>query len=200
MTTRDREITEMEPLAVRQSTEETGGEFVQFELTLYPREPTTENTTDFSHRRWSIDFPTEHVHPSQEEHWKVLSGELAVAYGGTEDVLTEGDTVTLPPGVPHRIWNPLDEPSRVELAFHPAFDAQLLTETLYVLAQRGMTNEKGQLKVLQFAVTQDAHPDHLYLTGIPIRLQKGLTKLLAPFGRRLGYKATYPLDSLPESP
>lgn len=186
----------MEPLVVRQTAEETDGEFVSFELTLYPRESATEDSPDLSHRRWSIDFPTEHVHPAQKEHWEVLSGELAVAFGGNEDVLADGDTVTLPPGVPHRIWNPSDEPSRVVLAFYPALDAQPLTETLYVLAQLGKTNDQGHLKLLQFAVTQAAHPDHLYLTAIPVGLQKVLTKLLAPLGRRLGYKATYPLDSL----
>ena len=63
METRDRDVEEHEPLVVRTSTEETGGEFVRFELTLHPRGPSSERGVDLPHRRWSIDVPTEHVHP-----------------------------------------------------------------------------------------------------------------------------------------
>jgi mannose-6-phosphate isomerase-like protein (cupin superfamily) len=192
-----------EPLVVRKTGEETNGEYVRFELTLYPREPsgdsqssTANNEFEFSHRRWPIDFPTEHVHPRQAEHWTVLFGSLGVAYGENEVILSEGETVALPEGVPHRVWNPIDEPSRVTLEFHPALDARSLTETLFVLAQIGETNDSGQLKVLQFAVTLAAHPDQLYLTAMPVRVQKLFVGLLAPVGRRAGYKAAYSLDSL----
>jgi mannose-6-phosphate isomerase-like protein (cupin superfamily) len=195
MTTRDRDVEEWEPLVVRTSAEETSGEFVRFELTLYPRGPTTEREVGLPHRRWSIDFPTEHVHPHQDERWEVLSGGLHVTYGGTEKRLDEGEGVTLPAGVPHRIRNPLDEPSRVVLEFRPAHDAQTLTETLFVLAQTGETNEKGHLHPLQFAVTQAAHPDHLYLTAVPRRVQRALVGMLAPIGRRAGYRPTYRLDA-----
>jgi mannose-6-phosphate isomerase-like protein (cupin superfamily) len=196
MSTQDRGIEAIDPLVVRTTGEETDGEFIRFELTLYPQGSSSETTLSLPHRRWSIDFPTEHVHPHQEERWKVLSGGLAVAIGKSEDILTKGDTVALPPGVPHRIWNPINEPSRVILEFHPALEAQPLTETLYVLAQIGDTNEKGHLKLLQFAVTQAAHPDHLYLTAIPVNVQKALVRLLAPIGRRVGYEPTYTLDWL----
>ncbi len=185
----------MEPLVVRTSAEETGGEFVRFELTLYPRERADEPEAALHHRRWPIDFPTEHVHPNQDERWEVLRGGLYVSTGGTEKQLGEGEAVTLPAGVPHRIWNPLDEPSRVGLEFHPAHDAQSLTETLFVLAQLGEITETGQLHPLQLAVTQAAHPDHLYLTAIPRSLQRVLVGVLAPIGRRAGYRPVYRLDA-----
>ncbi len=196
----DHTIAAQAPLVVRDDAADTGGEFVRFELTLYPATQAPELQSVLAHRRWSIDFPTEHVHPHQEERWEVLSGGLAVEYGGEERVLGEHETVTLPPGVPHRIWNPLDEPSRVSLAFHPALAAQPLTETLYVLAQLDKTNEKGHLHPVQYAVTQAAHPDHLHLTALPVSLQHALIRLLAPVGRRLGYQATYRLASLERDP
>lgn len=185
-------LTASKPLEVLKSSDETDGSFVRFELTLYPRDPQRE--TSLSHNRWSIDFPTEHVHPLQDEHWRVISGGLAVANGDTETTLSPAESITLPAGIPHRIWNPLDEPSRVVLEFRPALDAQSLTETLYMLAQRGETNDTGQLKLLQFAVTQDAHPNQLYLTAVPIFLQRILIRLLAPIGRFRGYQAVYHLD------
>ena len=192
------DIADQEALVVCDDTENTGGEFVRFELTLYPRKQSADDLAGLSHRRWPIDFPTEHVHPHQEERWQVISGGIAVEYGGEEKMLREDETVTLPPGVPHRIWNPLHKPSRVSLAFHPAFEAQPLTETLYVLAQLGKTNEKGQLHPLQFAVTQAAHPDHLFLTALPVSLQKAMITLLAPLGRYLGFQSTYRLGYLEE--
>ena len=189
-------IEELDPLVVRTPADETGGEYVRFELTLYPDGAESPRDTELSHDRWSIDFPTEHVHPHQDERWEVLVGELGVEYADREESLSAGDAITLPSGVPHRIWNPLDEPSRVALEFHPAHEAQPLTETLFVLAQRGDVDEKGHLKLLQFAVTQAAHPEHLYLTSIPIVLQRILVALLAPIGRLVGYRPTYSLESL----
>ena len=191
-----RPIEELDPLVVRTPADQTDGEYVRFELTLYPNGVTSSRDTALSHDRWSIDFPTEHVHPHQNERWEVLAGGLAVEYDGREESLSVGDDITLPSGVPHRIWNPLDEPSRVVLEFHPAHEAQPLTETLFVLAQRGEIDDSGHLKLLQFAVTQAAHPDHLYLTAVPITLQRILVAALAPIGRLVGYRSTYSLESL----
>ena len=188
------------PLTVRKTSAETEGEFVRFELTFHPGGGATGNACGLDHERWPIDFPTEHVHPKQSEHWRVLSGGLGVAFEGREETLGPGNTVTLPAGIPHRVWNPLAEPSRVVLEFHPALDAQELTETLYVLAQMRETGTGGRLKLLQFAVTVAAYPDQLYPTGVPVSVQKGLARTLAPLGRRLGYRESYGLDSLDGSP
>ncbi|MFP9191632.1 cupin domain-containing protein [Natronosalvus vescus] len=185
-----------DPIVVRETAAETDGAFVEFELTLYPRASATGDEYTLPHERWLIDFPIEHVHPRQAEHWQVLSGELGVSHGEVEDVLKDGDTVRLPAGVPHRIWNPSDEPSRVTLAFHPALEAQSLTETLYVLAQLERMDERGRLNPLQFAVTQAAHPDHLYLTSVPVSVQKALVRILAPIGQYAGYQPRYSLDEL----
>ncbi|MFC5135979.1 MULTISPECIES: cupin domain-containing protein [Haloferacaceae] len=184
-----------DPLVVLETARETRGESVRFELTFHPGEGTTGDEFGLDHEPWPIDFPTEHVHPKQTEHWRVLSGGLAAVFEDSEETLGPGDTVTLPAGVPHRVWNPLPEPNRVELEFRPALDAQELTETLYVLAQLGETGKGGRLKILQFAVTVAAYPDQLYPTGAPITVQKGLARLLAPVGRRLGYQEGYDLDS-----
>ena len=192
----NRPIEKLDPLVVRTTADETDGESVRFELTLYPDGVTSASDSTLSHDRWSIDFPTEHVHPHQNERWEVLAGGLGVEYDGREESLSPGDAITLPSGVPHRIWNPLKEPSRVVLEFHPAHEAQPLTETLFVLAQRGEVDDNGHLKLLQFAVTQAAHSDHLYLTTIPVGLQRILVAILAPIGRLLGYRPTYSLESL----
>ena len=185
-----------DPLVVLETARETRGASVRFELTFHPGEGASGDAFGLKHEPWPIDFPTEHVHPRQSEHWRVLSGGLAAAFEGSEKTLGPGDVVTLPVGIPHRVWNPLPEPSRVELEFRPAFDAQELTETLYVLAQLGETGKGGRLKLLQFAVTIAAYPDQLYPTGAPITVQKVLSRVLSPVGCRLGNLERYDLDSL----
>lgn len=50
--------------------------------------------------------PPTHWHPSQREHFEVLSGELTVEVGGEASrVLRTGDTLDIPPRTPHRMWN-----------------------------------------------------------------------------------------------
>ena len=64
-----------------------------------------------------------------------------------------------------------------------------------MLAQLGQIDETGHLHPLQFAVTQAADPDHLYLTAVPRSAQRVLVGVLAPIGRRVGYRPVYRLDA-----
>ena len=45
--------------------------------------------------------PGDHVHPRQEERFRVLSGLLMVRIDGEELVLEPGDEAGVPPGTPH---------------------------------------------------------------------------------------------------
>lgn len=190
MTGNPQDITEVEPLTITDRPDETGGEFVRWEALVHPSsgEPTGSATT---HRRWLLDNPNEHVHPRQEEHLTVLSGEYRVAVQGTEQTLTEGEEITLPANVPHRHWNPTSRLVHVAHEPRPARQTDEVVETLYTLAQAGKTDEKGAPNVLQFAVVMDAYPDHAYATDLPVSVQKTLFKLLALLGRLAGYKAAY---------
>jgi uncharacterized cupin superfamily protein len=50
--------------------------------------------------------PPLHLHPAQDEEFEVLTGGLiAVIDGGTRN-LASGDTLRIPRGSPHRMWNP----------------------------------------------------------------------------------------------
>jgi mannose-6-phosphate isomerase-like protein (cupin superfamily) len=55
----------------------------------------------------TLQGPTEHVHPRQEERYAVVSGVLGLRVGGRELHLEEGQWAVGPPGVPHtwtRCW------------------------------------------------------------------------------------------------
>src|ERR1700674_1295938 len=82
-------ILEMEPLGLRvefvRTAEETNGELLEMEVTGHPR--------GFLAQR--------HVHGAQNERLEVLSGAMKVAMRGQKHVLTEGQSIEVPAGVPH---------------------------------------------------------------------------------------------------
>ena len=49
--------------------------------------------------------PPRHHHPSQDERFTVLEGELTVELGGREQVLGMGEEIAIPRGTIHRMWN-----------------------------------------------------------------------------------------------
>lgn len=55
--------------------------------------------------------PPLHLHPSQDEHFTVLSGHLQAIVDGTDHDLREGDTLDVPRGAPHQMWNAADGPT-----------------------------------------------------------------------------------------
>ncbi|MFB6106367.1 MAG: cupin domain-containing protein [Halobacteriaceae archaeon] len=198
MTGESIDLTETDPHVVRQSAEETGGEFVRLESTLYPRSDAAASAVDLPHERWGIDSDFEHVHPEQEERLAVVSGELRVAWAGTERTLQAGEDVVLPADVPHRHWNPTDRPARLVWERRPALQTEAWAETVYALAQAGKTDEDGFPGLLQTLVLIDAYPAQLYPTVAPVRVQRLAASALAPVGRALGLEATHTREDVEE--
>jgi mannose-6-phosphate isomerase-like protein (cupin superfamily) len=52
--------------------------------------------------------PPLHLHPSQDEHFTVLSGELTGVSGDQEFTITTGDDLEVPRGTPHKMWATAD--------------------------------------------------------------------------------------------
>ncbi|MGX1306039.1 putative RmlC-like cupin family protein [Amorphus suaedae] len=62
---------------------------------------------------WHATFPVgtfvpPHIHPTQEEFIYMLSGRLDYVLDGKEGVAEPGDTLKLPRGVPHGLFNKTD--------------------------------------------------------------------------------------------
>jgi mannose-6-phosphate isomerase-like protein (cupin superfamily) len=49
--------------------------------------------------------PPRHLHPAQDEHFEVLEGTLGVKVGGRELRLGPGETLDVPRGTAHQMWN-----------------------------------------------------------------------------------------------
>ena len=135
----------------------------------------------------------EHIHPHQEEHFRVLSGMLRFRIGGREQIVNAGQEAVVPPGTPHVWWNDGDYESHLIIEFRPALKTQHFFETLFGLARDGKADKRGRPNPLQIAVIALEYKDEVQPSLPMDRLLFGaLLPILAPIGRLLGYKARYP--------
>lgn len=125
-----------ERFVFHQTTGDTGGELLAFELVLDP------------HGR----VPGGHVHPVQEERFEVVSGTMRFRKGLRTVVARAGDVVVVPPGTYHRFANVGDEPAVVRVQVHPALRMEELFETTVALAREGRTLPSGMPKPLDLAL------------------------------------------------
>ncbi|WP_255149283.1 cupin domain-containing protein [Halorarius halobius] len=137
--------------------------------------------------------PMRHVHPEQDEWLEVQEGRLGVWVEGRTEELEPGERVTIPAGTPHRFWNA----GRGELRLHGGVAPGLRTEQFmrvtYGLARDGapITPSGMPLNVLRLAVLLSTYDDMLYLSALPVWLQRAAVRLLAPLGRAVGYDDRY---------
>ena len=133
--------------------------------------------------------PPEHVHPHQQEHFEVISGALGVRIAGLEQVLHAGESVAVPPGIPHTIWKVGEGETHVVVSFQPALQTEAFFETMFALARDGKTDKQGKPSLLQFA--SGASEYGMYVTQPPISVQKALFAVLGPLARALRYQPHY---------
>ncbi len=132
-----------------------------------------------------------HVHPGQQELFEVLSGSLELQLGRETVMAGPGDHVVVPAGTPHTFRNAGDETAHFLCEVQPAFRFESLLETMFALAADGKTNGKGMPNPFRLAVIARAHFDTVRLPFPPAWLQRLALAFGAPFGRLLGYAATY---------
>jgi quercetin dioxygenase-like cupin family protein len=150
---------------------------------------------------WSV---SEHIHPHQQERTEMISGELSGRVAGEEFRLLPGEIRVVPSGVVHAWRNPSEEgEARFSVEFSPALKMESGFETAWALARDGKATKAGLPKnPLQLVVFANEHKDEVFLTSPPIPVQRALFAvlgLLAPVGRLLGYRATYPQSAAEES-
>lgn len=80
--------------------------------------------------------PPRHYHPNQEEHFEVLEGELTVELAGEPPrVLRVGETLEVPRGTVHRMWNAGPVTARAAWRVTP----RLGTEEMFRFVAEGMS-------------------------------------------------------------
>ncbi|HEX2142075.1 MAG TPA: cupin domain-containing protein, partial [Candidatus Limnocylindria bacterium] len=115
---------------------DTGGELLELQLSLAP----------------GGRIATTHVHPEQEERFEVGATPVMMRIGRVERMYQPGETVVVPPGVPHVWWNPSDQEATTLVQFRPALDTETFFETFFGLAADGKANRQGVLNPLHMMV------------------------------------------------
>jgi quercetin dioxygenase-like cupin family protein len=162
---------------------DTDGEFVRLEVAVEP----------------NAIGPPEHLHPTQEEYFRVLSGTLSGRVDGKAIRMEQGEELTVWSGTPHGWWNDDDEELRVLIEMRPALQFEEFLETIHGLGRDGKTNDEGFPNLFQLAVFGQAYWNDVRVVRPPAIVQRLMYAILAPIGRRLlGYKSCYreysPLD------
>ena len=161
-----------EKMVFRQTAQDTNGELLQIDLFVDPH--------GF--------VAAEHIHPSQEERFKIRSGSIQLRVNDHEQEYAEGEEARIPPGTPHVWWNNGDTELHVVLEFRPALEIEAFFENFFRLGRDGKTDRKGRPNPLQSAVMFQAFKDEMRLPLLPFGI---LFPVLAPIGRLVGYRARY---------
>jgi len=132
--------------------------------------------------------PPKHFHPSQDEHFEVLSGTLSVSLDGEERTLHAGDTLDIPRGTVHRMWNAGDEPARAVWRTTPAGRTEDWFRALDALHREGRVGRDGMPGPLAFGAYLTEYRDVMRLGGAPQPLLRGALWLLGAIGRLRGYR------------
>jgi hypothetical protein len=120
----------------------------------------------------------------------VLEGTLTVRLAGEERTLAAGDTLDVPRGVPHQMWNAGDAATRVAWTTSPALRTGDWYRTLDRLQREGRVGKDGMPGPLAFAAYLTEYSDVFRLHAGPATpLVTGALRALAPLGRLKGYRA-----------
>jgi quercetin dioxygenase-like cupin family protein len=132
-----------------------------------------------------------HIHPNQENRFKILKGELSFLINGKQQIASAGDSVSIPKNVPHHFWNSGSMEAHYIQEFYPALKIDRLFETFFALARDGKLSRKGAPNFFRTSVIMLAHEKEIRLARPAWIFQKAIFSLLAPVGRLLGYKNEY---------
>lgn len=162
-----------EELLILKSAADTGGELLVMEGAYAPNQ------------KWETGV--EHLHPIQEERFKVLEGMISVRIRGEEKTYVAGESFQIPPRTAHLMRNLASVPARLYWETRPALKTEEFFETVF-----GLADAEKLYHPLQFAVVVMAFRDVFQITQVPSWLQPVLFGPLAWLGRLLGYSARAP--------
>ncbi len=136
--------------------------------------------------------PPEHFHPSYDEHFDVLYGDFIFRIDGNERRIGAGEKLVVAKGTPHTFRCVGETHGAAIVETRPAARIGEVIATLFGLAHEGSLTPQGQPKLLQAMVIGSEYVDDTVFTSPPPSIAIPIAKALAPLGRLLGYRPTYP--------
>jgi len=136
--------------------------------------------------------PLAHVHPRQDERFEVVAGTARIRVGRRILYANVGDSVVVPRGTVHRLWNAGGDELQTFVEFRPALRTEEGFEQLFGLAGDGKLGSRGFPHPLQMAVMAKEYRNEGRFPLVPAGLQDALIAPFAALGTRLGYHAFDP--------
>lgn len=136
--------------------------------------------------------PPKHLHPAQDERFRVVSGTLRVRVGGDERELAAGEEIEIPRGEVHQMWNPGSEPVRAVWQTMPRLRTEQWFEAIDALHREGRVGKDGMPGPLAFGVLLTEYRDVFRLAVAPDPVLRPALAALGAVGRRRGYSADEP--------
>jgi len=166
-----------ERIVIRRTAAQTGGEVLDWELTLAP----------------GGRVPSSHAHPAQEEIFTVLEGTMRFRVGWRRLTAAAGDVVRIPPGTVHHFANPGNARARVAVQSRPALAMEELLGTAAAMATAQHSARRVLPRPIELALFMSEFEQEVRAPLIPARLMRPATRALAGFARRHGLDSRYKL-------
>src|SRR5829696_3607229 len=130
--------------------------------------------------------PPRHYHPSQDEHFEIREGVLRVELAGVQRDLRAGDTLDVPRGTTHRMWNPHARPVRSRWETRPAGRTEQWLAAVAALQGTDQVDADGRPKPLPFAALAHEYRDTFRLAAGPDAAGRIAVATLAGIARATG--------------
>ena len=129
--------------------------------------------------------PPPHYHPQQDERFEVLAGELTAKLDGEERRLRAGDTLDVPRGTKHQMWNATAAETRARWETRPAGR----TEQWFRTVDRAIEEAGGKMPgALAMLTLLDEYDDTIRLAVGPEAVTRQVTSAIGAIGRKRGVK------------
>ena len=129
--------------------------------------------------------PPKHLHPAQDERFRVIEGRIRAVAGEQQRELEAGDELEIPRGVAHQMWNPYEEPARVSWTTSPAGRTADWFRAVDALVRAGRAGGVGG--ALSFGALLDEYDDTFRLAVGPTPVVGVAVKALGFAGRLTGH-------------
>ena len=136
--------------------------------------------------------PPEHFHPGYDEHFDILVGDFIFKIDGKERNVCAGEQLVVPKRIPHTFRCVGNKHGVAIVETRPSARIGDVISTLFGLAHEGSLTLQGQPKLMQAMVIGSEYADDTVFTSPPPNIAIPIAKTLAPIGRLLGYRSTYP--------
>ena len=138
--------------------------------------------------------PPFHYHPLQDEHFEIHQGELTVKLASETTVLRSGDSLDVPRGTPHAMWNSGGSVTRATWQVRPALRTEQFFTAVHEMRAAGAAGKGGMITLPAAGMILKVFPDEFRLV-MPKLVRRPAIALLAAVGRLRRYPRVAVLSS-----